>query len=62
MNQCPLCKARELLRKANDLIDQVPEIHSDLYDDAIADLSNQVSNTISLFQCMCDEETTEAQS
>jgi len=59
--KCPMCKTRELLRKASNLIDKVPEIHSALYDDTIADLSNQMSNTVSLFQCMCDEETTEVQ-
>jgi hypothetical protein len=62
MNECPLCKARALLRNVNNLIDQIPEINSALYDDAIADLSNQTSNTISLFQCMCDEEMPEVQS
>lgn len=53
---CPLCQTRALLSDVNRLIDQTPEIHSALYDDAIAELSNQVSNTIGLFQCMCDED------
>lgn len=54
-NKCPMCETRAYLHQMQNLLDEAPEIHSALYDDAIADLSNEISNTLSLFQCMCDE-------
>jgi hypothetical protein len=55
-SECELCKTRAILREVSRLIDQAPEINSALYDDAVGELLNQVDETISLFQCMCDEE------
>ena len=55
VNSCPMCETRTHLHQMQNLLDGTPEINSVLYDDAIADLSNQISNVLSLFQCMCNE-------
>lgn len=56
MDECLICKTRATLKQAEKIIDEAPVINSPLYDDAIADLMNNISNAISLFSCYCQEE------
>jgi len=54
-NQCLMCKTRGALKQAEKIIDEIPVINSPVYDDAISNLLDSISNTHSVFMCMCDE-------
>lgn len=52
--ECPLCKTRELLEQMMVIVDQIPEIGAELYDDTISEIANNIDNAKSTFQCYCD--------
>jgi hypothetical protein len=56
MKMCDLCDTRKALKAAEKLLDATPLINSPLYDDAMADLINDISSAYSLFMCMCPDE------
>ena len=56
---CSICKGRKIMEGMYSMIDNIPNIN-DFYNDDIANVINALDDAVSVWRCMCNEETHES--
>lgn len=55
MSDCPLCNGREKIQRCMDIIEEIPELGADIYDDYISDAYNSLDEAYGSWMCYCPE-------
>jgi len=53
---CDLCKIRRGLLEIQKILDSLPEIGSEFYDDPIGDINSLIDNNFNIYYCLDEYE------